>query len=214
MVSQQLRTVAPSESVVTVAELKDYLRVDESAEDTRIAVMLEAATSRLEEFCDRKFITQTWEIYFDQFPYSQNDDWWDGVRDGAISMLQGQGEHIYMPFGRLQSLTSFKTYDDDNNEYTFDASNYYVDTVGPFGRVSLKTGGVWPATVLRPTNGIKLTGVFGFGNAASVPPDIKLAVMQFAAIMYEHRGDELPKIPAECMLLLEPYRSIKVGGRC
>jgi len=45
-----------------------------------------------------------------------------------------------------------------------------------------------------------------------MPDDIKEAVKQLTGIMYEHRGDELPKIPPAVALMIEPHRRIKVGG--
>jgi uncharacterized phiE125 gp8 family phage protein len=139
------------------------------------------------------------------------DTWWDGSRDGAVNELYSPVGHLVLPFGPLSSVTGVYTYDDDNTENTFSSSAYYIDTAAPQGRVSLKSGSVWPSTVLRPSNGIRVRGVFGYGaTAASVPNDLVLAVMTLAARMYEHRGDELPEIPPQVMTLLSAYEQVRI----
>lgn len=203
---------APAALALAVADAKTFLRVDGSDEDTLIEGLIKAATRRLEALTDKKFITQTWDIYYDHFPYKMKNDWWDGVKDMAISELHAPSPHLNMPFGPLNSVTGVYTYDESSTEYQFDSSNYVVDTVGPLGRVSLKDSATWPTTVLRPTNGVKVRGIYGMGaNQAALPFEIVEAIKHLVGIMYEHRGDELPKIPASVSMLIEPYRSIKVG---
>ncbi len=142
---------------------------------------------------------------------SCNNDWWDGTREGAVTELYGHGGHLDLPFGPLSSVTGVYTYEDDGTENTFDSSNYVIDANAPSGRVSLKLGAVWPATILRATNGVKVRGVFGYGAASSaVPNDIQMAIMTLAARMYEHRGDELPELPKQVRTLLAPYEQIRI----
>jgi hypothetical protein len=179
-----------------------------------VTSIVKAATKRIEALIDQKLINQTWAIYYDQWPTKfggYQDEWWDGVRDGAISMLTSQCKILNLPIGPLSSLTGIYSYDEDDTEYIFSNSNYTVDATGPYARIGLKIGATWPTTILRPVNGIKIQGVFGFGAAdTNVPDDIKEAIKQLSAVMYEHRGDELPKIPAAVSMLLEPYRRFKI----
>lgn len=207
----------PANAILQVADVKNFLRVDGTDDDNLIEVLISAVTSRLESFLDRKLITQTWDIFFDDFPCTGSDKWWDGVREGSISMLRGQESHIDLPFGPLQSVTYLKTYDEDNTDYTYDSVNYTVDTANHFGRVSLKIGAVWPTTILRPTNGALVRGVFGYGaDDTSIPDAILQAAKLTIAKLYENRGDDKEgeaqfTMPATAQFLLEPYRLIKVG---
>lgn len=218
MITSTKLITAPTELPIALAEMKTYLRVDASDEDALITTQIKAATKRLEELTDRKFVTQTWDIFFDAFPCKYKNDWWDGVRDTSISTLISGQRHIELPFGPVQSITSFNTYDDDDTEYTFASSNYVVDTASDQGRISLKLGGIWPSTILRPNRGIVIRGVFGFGagyitdpvTASTIPEDIQEAIKVLVSKMYEHRGDESPKIPAEALMLVAPYRKLKV----
>lgn len=209
---------APALPPIGLTQVKTFLRVDGSDEDTIISTLINAATKRLEAETDRKFVTQTWDIYYDCFPIKPNkksDDWWDGTRDGAISQLYSPVNFIDLPFGICQSITSFKTFDDANVEYTF--TDFHLDNVSSTPRIALKQTATWPTTVLRSVNGIAIRGVFGFGTGdnnagsnGSTPDDIREAIKQMVGIMYEHRGDEMPKIPTTVSMLIEPYRRIKV----
>lgn len=212
MIPNSVLQSAPVNPVVTLDEAKNFLRVDGNSDDSLITAIVAAATSRLESYCDRKFITQTWDIFFDHFPFENKGPWWDGVQDGAIGEMISPRRHIDLPFGPMSSVTHFKTYDDADTAYLFASSEYSIDTKGPFGRIALRSSAVWPATVLRPINGIEIRAVFGYGvNSTSVPAPIKQAILNLAAVMHEHRGDELPVIPASVSLLLEPFRRIKIG---
>lgn len=210
---QSLKLVtAPAEEPVTVTEAKDYLRVDGSLEDSRIGTMITAARLRLEQYTDQKFISQTWKQLMDCWPVVYKNDWWDGTRDGSISMFHAPSSVIDLMTGPLIAVTSFNTYPDDGVAVLFDSANYVIDNSGPYGRVALKMGGVWPTTVLRKVNGIEITFTVGIAaNAAGLPSDIKQAVLDYVAILYENRGDEKAAIPVTSMALLDPYKRFKVG---
>lgn len=222
MIPNAVLVTPPALMPIGLSPVKTFLRVDGTDEDALITNMIKAATKRLEAETDRKFVTQTWDIYYDCFPSAkpgnQSNQWWDGTRDGAINQLYpSEGGKIKMPFGPCSELTYFKTYDNDSTPYTMPSTDYYVDTVTAHPSVGLKLGAVWPTTVLRPSNGIVLRGVFGFGvgytdanNVGATPEDIQEAIKQMVGIMYEHRGDEMPKIPTTVSMLIEPYRSMKL----
>lgn len=208
----QLKLITPpAEPVVSVADLKLYLRVDNSLEDSRIEVMEAAAVRKLEEITSHKFVNQTWDVFLDQWPLSTSTRWWDGVVEAPISSVVSPSRNITLPLGIASSLEEFSTYSDDQ-EFPEVVSNYIFDTVGPRARVGLKLSGVWPTTVLRPNNGIRFRVVVGFGAAIDVPKDIQQAVKEFVAHMYENRGDQNEmSIPPHILMLVEGYRRNKLG---
>lgn len=203
----------PTSALLDLVETKNYLRVDDSADDDLITLMSLAATRKVESLIDKKLLTQTWELFLDRIPMSQKPKWWDGTQEMAMSELISGQRALNMPFGPLQSVTSIITYDNSDVATTFSASSYSVDTAGPIGRIALRLGESWPTTVLRPINGIKITAVFGYGSTSvAVPEDIILATKILVAHMYEHRGDDSEsKIPNQVHMLLEPFKMPKVG---
>ena len=58
------RTTAPSLEPITLAETKLFLRVDHSDEDALIASLITAARESAESYTRRSFITQTWELSY------------------------------------------------------------------------------------------------------------------------------------------------------
>lgn len=208
----QLKLITPpAEQVVTTAELKEYLRIDNNLEDGRLQVMEAAAVKALENEISHKFVTQTWDIFLDRWPMQASAKWWDGVKEMAISEIVSPVRNITLPIGIGRQLTQFSTYSDDQ-EFVENVANYTFDSVGPRARVGLKMGGVWPTTVLRSVNGIRFRVEVGFGAASAVPADIKQAVKEFVAHMYENRGDQNEMvIPSHILMLIGPYRRQKLG---
>lgn len=210
-------STAPAALAVDLTALKSFMRIDGSGEDTLLTILAKSATERIEEYIAQKLITQTWNIFYDSFGYKPSDQWHDGVKDGIISDYAGGApSFLDLPFGPLVSVTAFKTYADDDTASTFAASNYTLDTKGPFGRVALRMGAVWPTTVLRPVNGIEINGaVFGYGASnTSVPSAIQHAIMLTVSKVYENRGDSASgeffgvggfTIPNTAQMLLAPY---------
>lgn len=204
----------PAVTVVSVDDAKEYLRIDNDLEDGRIETMIKAATRKLESYTGVAFITQTWDVFLDCFPMqTMKGPWWEGVRDGAIGDVFSKSQNIVLPIGRAQALVQFSTYGDDNVDVPATPSDFITDTVGNRARVGLKTGGVWPQTVLRSNNGIRFRLRCGFGDTPStVPDDIKEAVLEYVAHMYENRGDQSRMTTTPHIFeMVDHYRRNKVG---
>lgn len=183
--SQKLIT-APATTVVTLSEAKEFLRIDHSDEDSSVTQIIKAATQRAEELANLKFITQTWQVYFSNFPTKT---------------------FLELGIGPLQSVSHVKTYDDDGVATTWANTNYVVSTRGKHGLVMLKSGSSWPDAALAITNGIEVECIVGYGNASAVPEAIKQAVLEICVALYDNRGSpEIKPIPANASALLGPYR--------
>lgn len=201
-----LKIVAPPTAFMSTADAKLFLRVDDNGEDALIDSLVMASVSRIEEYLNRKLLTQTWAYFLDNFPYANSNQWWDGVRDGAVTELYGPADHIKIPIGPIQSVTHLKTYSSDGTPSTFASGNYTVYTVSPHGRIALNLGQIWPSTILRPVNGIEIQFVCGYGAVGDVPRPIQQAIRELLAAMYERRGDEVLKLPMTAIAMCQPYR--------
>lgn len=203
----------PLQKVVSLEEIKDHLRIDGTAEDALLNRIIDACTERLEQHCNQKFLTQDWVQYLDFWPKTARNIWWDGVRELPVSELYGESASIELLIGPVQEILEFNTYADDGLPQLFASNNYIVDFAGPWGRIALPIGGVWPTTILRRINGIEIK--FRVGIAATpdeLPSGIKQAVLALAAYYYEHRGDEKQvNLPLEVGLLIAPYKFERLG---
>lgn len=207
----RLKLITPTTQAIPLAEAKEYLRVDQSDEDTIINRQVRSAESLVKNYLNQSLKNETYTYTLDNWPCPERDVWWDGVRDGAINQLTGDADYIDLPWGPFVNVTNFETIDDSDTSYTFASSNYKVDSTSKHGRVSLAEGAVWPATVLRSNSGIVITFTAGFGTDDSdVPEAIRQGVLETLGALYERRGDAFTGLPAAALNLLETYRAVNI----
>jgi len=158
---------APNVEPMTLTEAKLFLRVDGITENDLITELITIAREYCENYQNRAYITQTWELALDCFP--------------AV-------DYIELPKGKLQSVTSVKYYDTTETETTFSSDNYHVDDYNVVGKVVLAYSEIWPTTTLRTTNGVIIRYVVGYGdNASDVSVRVKQAMYMLIAHWYENR---------------------------
>jgi len=186
---------APAAEPLSLEEAKAHLRVDHTTDDSLIAIFLQAARQDCEEWTQRAFITQTWEVVIDEFPENE----------------------ILIPRPPLQSVTSVKYDDGAGVEVTLSAAEYTVDTASEPGWIVPTLSG-WPAT-FDGINAVRVQYVAGYatsGNspdnlADNVPGPIKAAILLRLGQLYEHREDVIAgttalAVPNGTQFLLRPYR--------
>lgn len=206
-----VRTVEPNADPISAADVKVLLGIPaaDTGSDALIESFIKAGTAQCEEYCGLALITQTWRLSLDRLPFARTP-WWDGVRELAVTEIEGVGDEIALPRSPLQSVTSVSLFADDDTETEVDSAIYYVDTQSEPGRVVLRYGQVWPSIVLRPANGVQVLFVAGYGDAGThVPAAIREGLKLWVAYMFEHRGacdarGAMVKSGAES--LWKPYR--------
>ena len=215
MIDYRLTLVtAPSIEPVTLTEAKDFLRVTGTDDDALITSLIVVARTNAESYTRRAFITQTWQMLRDNWPFTKSNIWWDGVRQLPKSYLQGQSS-LSIPKAPLSSVTTIKTYDDADVATTFASTGYQVSAyAGDFaeeGRVTLRDGSSWP-TFSRVSDGIEIQFIAGYGaTAADVPSQIKQAILHDVSTLYENRGDCSGDVCCDiAKKLLNPFRMLKI----
>lgn len=197
MNAQWRLVTAPTVEPVTLEEAKLHLRVDALDEDSLIVGLIVAARTRLEEHCERAFVTQTWRLSLSEFP-----------------ALRAIG----LPRPALQAITSITYSDADNVSTTFAAANYVVVTDAEPGLVVLASGAQWPSGVeLLPGLPVRITYTCGYGaTTASVPQPLRAAILLLVAHLYENRESvtalKLSELPQGVEWLVEPYRITYLQG--
>src|SRR5262245_425152 len=194
------RIVAPTVEPLTLAEVKEHLRVDHNASDSIIEAYIAAATSYVDgEFgvLGRALVTQTWELVIDHFPVHE----------------------IKIPLPPLQSVTSIKYDDPDGFEQTLATDQYYVDDASEPAWVVPVVGG-WPTAVLQAVNSVRIRYVAGYDPTTDSPPDlagnvpqaIKQAMLLLIGNFHEHREQNIVglttmTLPFAAQNLLRPWLS-------
>ena len=184
---------APAVEPISTADAKTHLRVTVSDDDDYIGSLVKAARQYVEVTCGRALITQTWDIFLDDWP---------------------DVDYFHLPLSPLQSVTSITYEDSDGNTSTFSSDDYRVDAASDPGSVVLDYGASWPSVTLAATNPITVRIVCGYGDAASdVPMPIIQAMLMLIRHWYDNRSSVLTgvgvaaiEVPIGAQFLLAPYR--------
>ena len=204
----------PTVEPVSLSELKVHLHMDQDMadDDAQLTAILVACRQIVEAHLKRALITQTWMLTLDRIGVME-EPLWEGLREGAD--MPRARNYIVLPKPPLQSVTSFVSYDDDDNASTFAASNYFVDTSTTPGRVVVRSGSSWPVPS-RVASGIEITYVAGYGGGWNdVPMTIRTGLMEFVRWVFDDCGGEMPSdggIPSIAASLLQPYMVFDVVG--
>ena len=195
---------------LTTAYVRDYLRVDDTIDNTIIDNLIKSARILTENYTGRTLCNKTLKLSVD-FVNELDHDLWEGMRVAPDLALKQN--YITLPQSPVSSITHIKYYDDSDNPTTYASTKYYLDSVRVPARVVLRNRELSP-TGLRVANGIEITYVAGFGaNATDVPEAMRLAVSQLVAYLYENRGDmDAMAVPPSVMPLLQPYRILGIGS--
>ena len=177
-------TTAPTTEIWTVSEVKDYLKVDTSADDTLISTLIQSARQAAESYLNQALITQTITEKLDRL----------------------SNPLLYLSVSPVISVSSFQYADSNNSTQTFDATNYVVDTFNKPARLSLAYGKSWP-TLYGNINDVTITYTAGYSTQPSgVPYQIRQAILMMVADSYDNREDYIKKLPTASEYLLDQYR--------
>jgi hypothetical protein len=171
-----------------VLDVKSQLELDadDSTKNTQIELYITAAREMVEEYTGLALITQVWKLTLDHWP-NDRQQWWSGTRQGSVDelMQSGRASQVLLPRYPLRSVDTINS---DGVAVTI-ATVFIVDTQQKPGRLIVKRGYTWPV-VLDNANGIDIQYTAGYGQDSSdVPASLRLAIIQMAAYMFEHRGD-------------------------
>ena len=203
---------APTTEPLTRTEVKSFLRIDTTDDDTLVDVLIETARQFAEEYIGRTLIHTTYKLSLDGFIEDQVP-----IKEGLYQAPYMNFYKRFIPLPRppLVSVTHLKTFDDADTESTFASSKYFVDTQRNPGRLVLRDGETFP-TGLRVANGVEITYVGGYGSSSSaIPSPIKLVMREHITFLYEHRGDVEPNLanfPLIAKQLYQPFRVLSFSN--
>lgn len=182
----------PATTAISLAEAKAFLRVDSDYDDddSYITSLIGVATNVVEQFTRRRLITQTYNIYYDEFP-----------------------PFMDLQVGNVASVTHVKYYDTDNTLQTLNTSEYDVDIRVKPGRIYQAEDGNFPSTYER-ANSVEVEFVVG-SAASDVEDAIKQAMYIVIGRYYENRQDVVTgtiasELPLMVDHLLTPYRLLEL----
>jgi uncharacterized phiE125 gp8 family phage protein len=177
----------PASEPLTLAEVKEFLRVDHSDDDATLAIFITAARQLCESYTRMALLPTTFEEYFDDFPQYSGD----------------YKDEIRLSRSPVSAVTYVKYIDGNETTITANAADYKIDTISRPARISPDNG--WFGTY-ETINAVFVRYVAGFADAASVPAPLKHGMMLVIGDMYENRTDSVKRLPTASEYLWNPYR--------
>jgi uncharacterized phiE125 gp8 family phage protein len=167
-----VRIAAPVAPVVSLAAVKQHLRVDFEDDNTVLEALRDAAIDHLDGWSGilgRALVNQTWRQDFDRF---------------------SSCDPMRLPLVPVTAAPTVTYYDDDNVQQTLADSYWQVltDELGPF--IALKPGQSWPSSYSR-ADAVSIDFVAGYGAAdTDVPVALQVAVMTHVKMNYDPASRE------------------------
>lgn len=187
--------------VVSVAELKTWLRLPDIAdEDATLQALLLAATDLAEQYTWLSLLPTGITLWLDHFPGQAKRN--QRARDGIAPQWQGDAA-IVLASGPVDpaDVSEVAVYDDDGTQTVLTAGDdYRVDSTSQRNqaRVYPGSGTTWSITSpMRDYSAVSVSYTAGYATADLVPEQIKTGILMAAAAMYAHRGDCGPGASAQ-----------------
>lgn len=185
-----VRTTDATSEPVSLAELKDHLRVDDANSDTLIASLGVAAREVAETWTRRQFITAPYTFTLDRFPYQG----YDNYRFGAPPQAEGSPLYswcmhrniIRIPVAPVLAVSSIAYIDTAGATQTLSASNYILDKLSEPARLTPAYSLTWPATQAR-INAVTISFTAGWANASVCPAKVKHLIRLLVGDYFENR---------------------------
>ena len=178
-----------AENILSLTDLKGYLRVDHTAEDTYIQNLRQSAINWVEDYCSIKLGSYTGKGYLDYFASSS------------------------IPVGPVTALSSVEYKGTSDSYATLGTGQYYYDLDSEPARIRFhNTPSLYEYALAR----IRINFTVGYAEA-SVPAPILQAMRMLVAHWYESRMAVVSSgaIPRSLQLgveaLLSTYRIVPVG---
>lgn len=165
---------------VTLSEVQAHCHANVGDEDDWFTAAIYAAVNYCQNTCRKALITQT-----------------------VVASYNNFSDHIELPYGPVQSVSSIKTYDIYDTETDNDLTDFYIDTNNNPASIHTDTGFSWQSLPGREVDCLKVTYVAGYGDTeSSIPKDIKAAIKLYVGWMYDNRAGEDKELPRVINTLL------------
>lgn len=216
--SFQLVTAPPTpiyaNDPVDLSQMYAWLnQTDDLDSNTVLPTLIVAARQAIEDWTGRAIVTQTWNMFLDQFPipnlgiYAPGSPFVEAPIQNNTWPVTPDIWAIKIPKSPIQSITSV-TYTDANQvQQTMPTSGYSVDLTSAIPRIFPVPGGYWPTSANQP-NAVQIQFIAGY---TIVPQTLVMAIQMLAAQWYETRegvvvGAKGVEMPMSVKALIASYR--------
>lgn len=184
----------PAIEPVSLAEVKEHLRVDGPEEEPLIVALITTARLTIEHLAGLALISQRWAVLLDSWP---------------------ETPAIELPVAPVASIDALRVYDEAGGASLIAADQYFADLASRPARLVRSDVSAWPAPG-RVANGIEIELTAGFGALpVDVPETLRWAVLMLVGHWFENRAavgadSQLRHMPLAVHAVLAPYRRVRL----
>lgn len=164
--------VPPASLPLTLSEVKKHLEIDPLYvdDDDYLTLLISAVAEYFECFTNRTLINTTFRTYRDRFA--------DACSCFVLRKAVIDPSTVEINYKKDSVLTPVPPTD------------YYVTDESSYPGIYLFEGKSWPSDADRVVQAIQIDFVAGFGpDETSIPPKLKIALLNHIAALYTNRGD-------------------------
>ena len=185
MMTVEITGTPDLDSIITVAQLKEHLRVDHTDEDTLIEAYRDAAIAWVEDYCNTRLGDVTAVGYIDFF------------------------YNVRLPIGPVNSIASVQYKDTANATQTLATTKWWADIKTKAARITFDSV---PDLYDDTFNAVQVNMSVGYAEA-DIPKPFITAIRWMVAHLYEQRqpvvaGTIATTLPLGLYAILNPYRVI------
>lgn len=176
-------------TALTIAEVRSWLRVDDTVSDSDITALLTAAAAMVERDTGQVLLSSTFKLVLDEWPADQV---------------------IRLPRAPVTSIASVRYVDSTGAWQTLDSATYVLANIRNPARLGLAANKTWP-DVASQIGAIEVSFVAGYASAAAVPKNLTMALRLLASHWNENR--EAVVVGSINQQLELGYRNLIAGDR-
>lgn len=189
------RVATTGDEPLTLAQAKEWLRVDSDQENDALEVLITTAREIVEFRTGRAIPQQTWKLVASDWPRSD---------------IYGN-DTLALPTAPLLSVENVKYYPDGGGaQQTMSSALYHTAMTGMPGMIVLVDGQSFPDLTTRP-DAVEINYTAGYASTGAVPKPLLHAIKLVLSHLYENRtpvvvGTIASPLPLGLENLLDGYR--------
>lgn len=177
-----------------------------TTDDPLLVMLIDAARAHAEQYLGRYLVTQTVDLYRDEFPGRElgvpGFGGWPGGSALYADPRRGNPFEIRLP--PIQEVTEIRYTDaDGTQDVLLAADQYQVDAHGTIARVAPAFGLCWPTTRCEQ-NAVRVRFVAGYGATSAVPMCIKHWMAMRISTLWNNRDVIMTSESRATQLVIPP----------
>lgn len=187
---QYKKLATPANLPLDLDFVKNYLKIDGTADDALITFLIKAAAGFVEKYTSRTLLETQFQTYRNDFGYS--GIWFPHCDDySACGIVLKKS-----PFVSLDSYTYRNT---ESVETVVAPTLYYITDKVDYSSILLLPNKSYPTDLLCVQQAVKIVFTAGYGTTQDdIPVELQEAMLQLVADMYTNRGDCMPSGGCGC----------------